>query len=334
MPETERIAYEEAGFRYWRQRGFPFPILSSEQLVSEYWRFSKSEVSIFLGHRQLGWSPLGLSLANNFHPHMWWTKCERFRIPMEVFNNDKMFRDCIRRAVKLWQDRRPLSPSNIRQMLATYVNTKRVSNFRPTVAKALIKKYSSDGDVILDPAAGYGGRLLGAISLKRKYIGIEPCQDSYNGNVSMVKALANEAKGTVELINGCAEDILRHFETSSVDVVISSPPYYKRERYSNDLNQSWLRYPTYEKWKSDFLKIILHECHRILRPGGVIILNVANTESHPVGNDAKLIAGSLFRFHYSYKMLIGSVPYHRNRKHGGFRYEFVYIYRKVERKNG
>jgi hypothetical protein len=40
--------------------------------------------------------------------------------------------------------------------LATYVNTKRVSNFRPTVAKDLIKRYSSDGGIILDPAAGYG----------------------------------------------------------------------------------------------------------------------------------------------------------------------------------
>ena len=31
---------------------------------------------------------------------------------------------------------------------------------------------------------------------------------------------------------------------------------------------------------------------------------------------------------YCYQMMIGSVPYHRNGQHGGFRHEPVYIFRK------
>lgn len=328
LSECDRLAYEEEGFVYWRQRGFPFPDPSIEQLVNEYHKFARSKKSIFSGSRELKWSPLGLSVANYFHPDMWWTKCERFRTPIEVYNDDEMFYDCIRKVVKFWKDRRPLTPSNIRRILSTYVNTKRVSNFRPTVVRALFERYSNDDGVILDPAAGYGGRMLGAFPLLRTYIGIEPSKNAYKGNLAMQKILANEIRGTVELFNRCAEDVLPQLSTSSVDLVIFSPPYFRRERYSNEPNQSWLRHLSYEDWKSGFLETVLQQCQRILRPMGFLIINVANTESHPVADDAKTILRNLFRFHYSYKMLIGSVPYHRNGKRGGFRHEPVYIFRK------
>ena len=325
---SDRLIYEHAGFVYWRKRGFPFPDLSIEQLVNEYHKFANSKGHIFSGSRQLKWSPLGLSVANYFHPEIWWTKCERFRTPMEVFDDDEMFRDCIRRAVKFWQDRRPLTPSNIRRISSTYVNTKRVSNFRPTVARALFERYSMDGGIILDPAAGYGGRMLGSFPLVRTYIGIEPNRNAYEGNLAMQKTLTNEIRGTVELFHRCAEDVLPQLSTSSVDLIIFSPPYFRRERYSNEPNQSWLRYRAYGEWKSGFLEAVLHQCQRVLRLRGFLILNVANTESHPVADNAKRILRNMLKFHYSYEMLIGSVPYHRNGKRGGFRHEPVYIFRK------
>ena len=328
MSESDRLAYEEAGFKYWRQRGFPFPDLSTEYLMNEYHKFARSEKPIFSGSRELKWSPLGLSLANCFHPEMWWTKCERFRTPMEVYNDDEMFYDCIRKAIKFWHDRRPLTPSNIRRILATYVNTKRVSNFRPTVARALFERYSNNGGVILDPAAGYGGRMIGAFPLKRTYIGIDPNNNAHKGNLAMQKTLAKETTGYVELIDRCAEDIIPQFSTGSIDLVIFSPPYFRREHYSNETNQSWLRYLTYDEWKFGFLERVLRQCQRVLRPKGFLVLNVANTESHPIANDAMTILGNLLKFHYSYQMMIGSVPYHRNGKHGGFRQEPVYIFRK------
>lgn len=328
MSESDRLAYEQAAFRYWRKSGFPFSTLTKDQLLKEYHRFASSKSSVFKGKRFLGWSPLGLLVANSFHKWMWWTKCEGFRTPMEVYNDDEMFQDCIRKAVRLWTDRRPLSPSNIRRMLSTYTNTKRVSNFRPTIARALFEKYSKNGDVILDPAAGYGGRMLGAFPLQRTYIGIDPNPDAYNGNLALLKALINETQADARLINQCAECELLRFDSSSVHLIIFSPPYFRRERYSNDANQSWVRYHTYHEWKTSFLAEVLEQCRRLLRPHGYLILNVANTESHPVADDTKAKAKKIFQYHYSYKMLIGSVPYHRNEQHGGFRYEPIYIYRK------
>lgn len=328
MPESELMCYEKAAFVYWRKKGFPYPRLTNQKLVCEYLKFAHSNKPLFKTKRVLGWSPLGLSLANYFHPEMWLTKCEGFRTPMEVYRNDMMLRDCIHKALKFGRDRRPMTASNLRQMLATYVNTKRVSNFRPSVARVLYERYSPDRGVILDPAAGYGGRMVGALPLDREYIGIDPNTTAFLANKKMEETLSKLSHATIKLINERAEDALTRFESSLAHLVIFSPPYFRRERYCNEPTQSWLRYHTYYQWKSEFLASVLEQCKRILCRKGFLILNVANTETHPVANDACMIAKELFRFQYSYKMLIGSVPYHRNGKHGGFRHEPLYIYRK------
>ena len=41
LSESDQLAYEQAGFVYWRQRGFPFPNPSIEELVNEYLEGSK-----------------------------------------------------------------------------------------------------------------------------------------------------------------------------------------------------------------------------------------------------------------------------------------------------
>src|SRR5262249_35757014 len=148
----------------------------------------------------------------------------------------------------------------MRSMLSTYKNTKRVSNFRPSIARALYETYSNEGDTIVDPAAGYGGRLLGALPLIRRYIGFEPNKLAWLGNKRMFAALRKEALASADVIRKPAEDGLSQVTCSSVQLVIFSPPYFRRERYSNEASQSWRRYPTYDLWKKDFLATILEEC--------------------------------------------------------------------------
>jgi SAM-dependent methyltransferase len=327
LSERERVAYEDAAFSYWRAHGFPDLEISHREVLRRYDSFASRNRPVFASGRRLNWSGLGLGLANHFHPEMWTTKCEYFRTPMEVFLSDDMLRVGIRRALRLWPDRRPLNPPNMRRMLATFTNTKRVSNFRPTVARALYERFSSAGDTIVDPAAGYGGRLLGALPLARTYIGIEPNPASVRANVAMVKALGERVVARTTLIQACAEDALARLEPASAAFVLLSPPYYRRERYAQSDSQSWVRYPDYERWKAGFLEEVLQKCAACLRPDGHLALNVANTECHPVADDARAIAARLLKYRLTYRMLIGSVPYHRWHR-GGFRSEPIYIFRK------
>lgn len=55
--------------------------------------------------------------------------------------------------------------------LTTSMSATRVSLFKPTVAKSLIKKYLNEYNTIFDPFSGYSGRMLGTLSLGKVYIG-------------------------------------------------------------------------------------------------------------------------------------------------------------------
>jgi len=333
LPRSEREEYEERAFRYWRQHGFPYPRYTESQTVEAYRLFAASKNHILNPDGIIRWSPLGLGLANTFQPHMWATKCERFRTPLEVFNSDQMLRDCIHRAIKYWKKGRPVNASGMRSILSTYKNTKRVSNFRPTVARAIIEKYSRDDDVILDPAAGYGGRLLGCLPLRRRYVGIEPSNTTYLGLSQMERTLRHlvSPNASIVLINASAEEGMPNVKCSSVDLVILSPPYFARERYETGPTQSWVRYPKYSVWKEDFLCRLLRDIHRVLKPNGTLALNVANTEAHKISDDAREMCTQYFHLDKEWKLLIGSVPYHRNGQRGGYRHEPLFMFRKDRR---
>jgi hypothetical protein len=324
-------AYQEDAFRYWRRRGFPYPRLSDREIEARYRSFVLSTRSVFGPRREITWSPLGIGLANHFQPHMWHVECQYFRNPLQVFRDDHLFRQCIERSIRINRDRLPLSPNNMRVMLSTFRNTKRVSNFRPTAARALYQRYSRDGDLIVDPSAGFGGRLLGVLPLKRTYVGIEPNAETAAGLRSMLARLANYplTQASAKIHIGRSEELLQSLPSRSAALVINSPPYFSRERYASDGSQSWVCYPEYENWKKHFLEAQMREVHRILTRGGFYCLNVENTETCRLADDAFRIALRFFRPYYKYQLLIGSVPYHRNGQRGGHRSEPLVVYQKV-----
>lgn len=330
LSERRLRAYKERAFRYWRRRGFPYPELTESEIDARYAQFAGSTRSVISG-RDITWSPLGIGLANYFHRHMWDIRCEYFRSPMQVFRNDTFFRQCIDRSVRINRDRSPLNANNMRVMLSTFTNTKRVSNFRPSAARALYQRYSNDGDLIVDPSSGFGGRLLGVLPLDRTYIGIEPSSRAIAGLRSMHARLRTSqwTRASVELRQGQSEAWLRTVLPRSAALVINSPPYFSREQYSADPSQSSVRYPDYDDWKTHFLEAQMREIHRVLKIGGFYCLNVQNTETHAIADDARRIAGRFFRVFYCYRLMIGSVPYHRNGQRGGHRSEPLIVYQKV-----
>lgn len=329
---TRRLrAHQEHAFRYWRRRGFPYPRLSEAEIDQRYRSFACSTHTVFGPRRELTWSPLGIGLANHFQPHMWGVECQYFRSPLQVFHDDQLLRQCIEHSIRFNRDRLPLSPNNMRVMLSTFRNTKRVSNFRPTVARALYQRYSRDGDLVVDPSAGFGGRLLGALPLKRTYVGIEPNAQTAAGLRALLARLADSplTEASAQVLVGRSEVLLKTLPARSASLVINSPPYFSRERYGSDESQSWVCYPAYEDWKKHFLEAQMSEVHRILKRGGFYCLNVENTETCRIADDAFRMARRFFRPYYQYQLLIGSVPYHRNGQRGGHRSEPLVVYQKV-----
>ena len=269
-------------------------------------------------------SMLGLRVANSFHPQMWTVKVHGISA-LERFQDDAVLRSALRKCAQFWPNRRCWNDQCLRSLMRVHHRI-RVTNFRPTAAKAIIDRFSPEDGRVLDFCAGYGGRLLGAMSLRRRYIGIEPARAQIRGLRRLHRAVEALAPGTAELHHACAEDLLPTLPSRSVDLVFSSPPYFNLERYSNERTQSFRRYPTYPMWCESFLAVVIQEARRVLRPDGHFVVNVADSISGPVATDTLRLAGKQFRLVDRLRLTMAAPP--SSRAAGRlYRFEPVYVFR-------
>ena len=332
MTPSQKNYYAELAFKYWRHRGFPHYKLSIDDIQSEFlqvcyfdWR------RVFCGNTIRG-SSVGLRLANFFHPSMWRVRVSRYRSPHDVFTDDALLRSAIRKAFLLWPSRYSANASCLRRILKTLSNTASVSNFKPTVAKAVIARYSMERELVIDCCAGYGGRLLGCLALRRRFLGIEPCTRQVIGLRRSIQLIARLGLTNciAEIRNGCAEDVMKEFPSGTAALVFSSPPYFDWERYAKDRTQSSVRYSSYPEWREHFLATVIRQSARVLRKQGHLILNISNGARRPSCRDVTQIARSYgLVLRKSYLLLIPKVPYLHPHNNNSHKCEKLIVFRKV-----
>lgn len=141
----------------------------------------------------------------------------------------------------------------------------KTSVFKPAISNYLFSTYAND--VVLDTSAGWGARALSAIVLGKCYYSFDPL--TYN----RINTLIEDFKG----FGYCSPDGSENFSAynkimidNQVDFVISSPPYYNWEIYSDDKNQSsnW----SYDDWLNKFWYQTLENVDRVLKSDGVFVL--------------------------------------------------------------
>jgi len=330
MSLQDRQRVIKLAFQYWRRRGFPYSSLSDSDMVHAYSRLEASRRDQVIDATEIRSSMLGVGLANCFHPQMWTVKIKGSRAPLDCFTNDAVLTNLIRKALTVWQDRSAVNASNLRRMLATFSHTARVSNFRPTAAKAIYESYSGDGDIVVDFSAGYGGRMLGCLPLHRQYVGIDPCLDQIKGLRNMKAKLGTlvTIKARTNIHRACAENFLATIQTSSVALVFSSPPYFDLERYSNEKSQSYVKFPVYERWLTEFLEKIFCESRRILKRGGYMVINVADVNGYKLTDDALGLATKYFKLVDTLRLRLSHLPYQRTHPMNAYKYEPVFVFRK------
>ena len=197
-------------------------------------------------------------------------------------------------------------------------------NFPALTARYLYEKYtehiSQDVLNVYDPSAGWGGRILGAMSsLKRiHYIGTDPNTDNFidelgitryeyvadffNNQVLETNSFWEEDKNTYHIFQEGSEHIGNHPDfqqyKGKLDLVFTSPPYFDREQYSNDEEQSYKAYPQYDDWRDNFLKPTLTNAYESLRNDRYLLWNIADIKIgkdkyHPLEQDSIDIIKSL-----------------------------------------
>ena len=62
-------------------------------------------------------------------------------------------------------------------------------------------------------------------------------------------------------------------------MVFTSPPYFDRERYSEDEAQSFKSYPMYRDWRDNFLKPTLTNAYESLKSDRYLLWNIADIKT-------------------------------------------------------
>lgn len=151
------------------------------------------------------------------------------------------------------------------------------TNFNPIKAKAIWQYLCPHDGVIYDYAAGFGGRMLGALSSQHKYhyICVEPNTETYKSLVNLGELIEKETKRSNSFEVHCigSEDFVLPDE--SVDCCFSCPPYFDLERYCDEPTQSTVKFPAYNMWLEGYVRPTIRNCKNALKPGGkfAVVLN-------------------------------------------------------------
>lgn len=214
------------------------------------------------------------------------------------------------------------------------------AQFPPLTARFLYENYIRGLETqscinIFDPSAGWGGRILGAMSISDNYtvhfIGTDPNRDhdTYNGRTKYheLADFFNDRtyRGnnlypkthTYEIFQDGSEEIKNNpkFQKykGKLDLVFTSPPYFNREAYSEDETQSYKKFGTYASWRDGFLRPTLETCVEYLKKDRYLLWNVADVKVGkdylPIETDSKTILESLgMRYVKTWKMSLMGMP--------------------------
>jgi len=265
-------------FDYHRSHGFPYPEMRDYEIWKDFFVLQNMDAKITEHYeplfdctsRSIEIRSEGMRAATYFHSHIWDSYAIGMRSPMGSYVDDGLLQRAIELAIEIDGD---IGDLYVRNKLGLVRGAQRCSNFRPSAAKAIYKRYVPlDAECVLDPSSGYGGRLLGFLSLEMgaKYVGVDPSLPSCEGNEKMAEFFGRSNK--VEMVNSPFEDV--DLGGRKFDFAFTSPPYFKKEIYSEEDTQSCHRYPDYQSWLDGFLLPMVTKVFEHLKPGCLFALNI------------------------------------------------------------
>jgi len=218
------------------------------------------------------------------------------------------------------------------------------NNFPSAIAR-LLYKYATDRCqnqkeiTIYDPSMGFGGRLLGAMSLRDRnihYIGTDPNTENWikELGISRYEYLERTFKSHVRYgkhfrgtyICSGSEDVHNNEEfkkyKGQLDFVFTSPPYFSAELYTDEPTQSAVKFKEYSAWRDNFLFPTLRTASEWLKSDRLLALNIADVNvgntQYPLEEDTIGILKNLgLTYELKLKMVLAVSPSMRVKKETG-----------------
>lgn len=265
--DAETIA--DLAFAHYRERGFPYRklnVFESLQAINAL----AAQTSAALVH-----STIGYAVADTYHPHRFAAKVHGKQTPLEAFASDKYLRETFNLC---WREGKLINDKTVLSILAYVRGAQAAANFRPGYALSMYRRFASDGARVLDTSTGYGGRLIGFLaSTCAHYVGVDPNSETFAGNLRMLDELGASERAT--LIGCPAEDVeVERIGRETCDFAFTSPPYFAKERYSDEATQSCNRYASGDDWREGFLRPMLRLQYATLKHERHNVVNIADVK--------------------------------------------------------
>lgn len=223
---------------------------------------------------------LGMKLCEQFFPNFYYIenkKGDSFKKLWKAENLEKVLR---------WNRKSHSTPYLSELKRGIYFNFKLAKStmYRPQMAKMVVTNLRAKR--VLDPCAGWGGRMMGVVSAGAEYVAFEPNTETYNGLVKLIEFLGIGDK--VRIIKDSALE-MNKYDIGEFDLVLTSPPYFDLEVYSYEDTQSIKGCDTYKVWVDRFLNPLINSALKHLKADGWSCWNVHNVGKMKMIDDVKEI---------------------------------------------
>ena len=232
--------------------------------------------------------------------------------PIEVLRNDNTVKDIIETTKsnpKIYD--RNSEVGNIRAFLSMDNRiTSRVYNFDPRVARDLYFRYFPEyKDALkrdslprlncLDTSCGFGGRMSAVLLSGMNYYGTDPNKKLYGvlqEYYDFLKRLSIvEDEQVCDIRCQGSEEFISEW-IDKMDVMFTSPPYWKAEYYSDDKCASTENYDNYKNWLRYFIVPTVMNIRKYLKTGGYLMINIRNRGEVKLFDDIKSIISNIGGF--------------------------------------
>lgn len=260
----------ETAARWFREKGFPYQSIPKHIAMQQM-----NRLAAMTGEEAIR-SNWANHVPDHYNPHRYHERAAGKKSVFDYFQDDKW----LRQALKAEYEMGGSIPDGYFGFMNMTAGSQTLANFRAGFAMYLYRKYGKPGGVVLDPCTGYGGRLVGwhCSRLGGQYIGVDPASKTSAGNRAMADDLGFKGVTLIQKpFEDSAMDIMNALKgTDGVDFAFTSPPYFSKEKYSEEETQSWVRYKTIDTWRDGFLFPMFKICESVMKAGAVLAINIAD----------------------------------------------------------
>ena len=129
-----------------------------------------------------------------------------------------------------------------------------------------------------------GGRLLGSCIIDiTNYTRFDVNKDLEQPYKRMIAELKLITKTNIDVRFTVSLKV--HYNKINYDMVFTSPPFFDKEMYSFNMNQSFRKYPTYKDWLDNWLMTVVKKSTDKLTRNGKLVIWIGHSDDHNITED-------------------------------------------------